>query len=61
MRHIKETLSDIPENGTEKIQYRGLGLDLFYDQNVSENTVISTILYVKRKWGGRGHYTCGGL
>ena len=49
MRHIKRSLSDIPENGTEKIRYGGWGLDLFYMIQMCLSTVISTILYIK-KW-----------
>ena len=44
MRHIKRSLSDIPENGTEKIRYGGWDW-ILHDPDVPEYSDIHYPLY----------------
>ena len=46
MCHIKRSLSDIPENGTEKIRYGGGGIGfILHDSDVPEYSDIHYPLY----------------
>lgn len=45
MRHIKRSLSDIPENGTEKIRYGGGIGFILHDPDVPEYSDIQYPLY----------------